>query len=80
MIMSNNVEHPKHYNTGKIEVISAIEDWNLDFHLGNVVKYVARAGKKDVSKTLEDLEKAKWYLERKISELERDVFQGTTKL
>lgn len=78
--MSNNVEHPKHYNTGKIEVISAIEDWNLDFHLGNVVKYVARAGKKDVSKTLEDLEKAKWYLERKISELERDVFQGTTKL
>ena len=78
--MSNNVEHPKHYNTGKIEVISAIEDWNLDFHLGNVVKYVARAGKKDVSKTLEDLEKAKWYLERKISELERNVFQGTTKL
>ena len=78
--MSNNVEHPKHYNTGKIEVISAIEDWNLDFHLGNVVKYVARAGKKDVSKTLEDLEKAKWYLERKISELEKNVFQGTTKL
>lgn len=78
--MSNNVKNPRHYNTGKIEVISAIEDWNLDFHLGNVVKYVARAGKKDSSKTIEDLEKAKWYLSRKIDELKRDEFQGTIKL
>jgi hypothetical protein len=76
----SNVEHPKHYNSGKIEVIAAIEDWNLGFHLGNVVKYVARAGKKDSSKTVEDLEKAKWYLERKIEEIKRDAFQGTIKL
>ena len=69
--MSNNVEHPKHYNTGKIEVISAIEDWNLDFHLGNVVKYVARAGKKDPKKELEDLKKAVFYLQRKVENLQK---------
>lgn len=61
------VNHPQHYNTGKIEVIVAIEDWNLGFHLGNVVKYVARAQHKD--KELEDLEKAMWYLKRYIDKL-----------
>lgn len=78
--MYDNVEKPRHYNTGKIEVISAIEEWALDYHLGNVVKYVARAGKKDPSKIVEDLEKARWYLNRKIEQLKRDEFQGTTKL
>lgn len=62
------VNHPGHYNVGKIEVIEAIEDWRLCFHLGNVVKYVARSGHK--GSQLEDLKKARWYLERKISELE----------
>jgi hypothetical protein len=60
------VSHPSHYNSGKIEVIEAIEDWNLGFHLGNSVKYIARAGKKDPAKEVEDLEKAKWYLSRRI--------------
>lgn len=46
----NEVSHPSHYNAGKIEVIEAIEDWGLCFHLGNSVKYVARAGKKDPQK------------------------------
>lgn len=78
--MSNSVENPKHYNTGNIEVISAIEDWNLNFHLGNVVKYIARAGKKDSDKIIEDLEKAKWYLTREIDNLKKERFQGTTKL
>jgi len=78
--MYDSVNKPKHYNTGNIEVISAIEDWNLDYHLGNVVKYVARAGKKDPSKTIEDLEKAKWYLSRKIEELNKKRCQGTIKL
>jgi hypothetical protein len=58
------VDHPKHYNVGDIEVIDAIEAWKLGFNLGNVVKYVARADYK--SKPLEDLKKAKWYLEREI--------------
>lgn len=63
------VNHPDHYNKGKIEVIDFIEDQKLGYHLGNTVKYVARAGKKDASKEIEDLEKAKWYLERKIKQL-----------
>jgi hypothetical protein len=78
--MYDNVEKPKHYNTGKIEVISAIEDWKLDYHLGNVVKYVARAGKKDPNKTIEDLEKAKWYLSRRIDQLKSANFEGNINL
>lgn len=60
------VNHPSHYTYGGIEVIDVIEAFNLDFHRGNVVKYVLRAGKKDPLKEIEDLEKAKWYLERYI--------------
>ncbi len=60
------VDHPKHYNVGGIEVIDAIKAWKLGFNLGNVVKYVARADYK--SKPLEDLKKAKWYLEREIEQ------------
>lgn len=62
--MSDAVDHPSHYNSGKIEVIDAIEDWNLGFHLGNVVKYIARSPHKGTP--IEDLKKAKWYLDRYI--------------
>lgn len=65
----NNIDHPKHYNSGKIEVIDAIEDWKLGFHLGNAIKYVARAGKKNPEKEIEDLEKAIWYINRQIKKL-----------
>lgn len=58
------VNHPKHYNVGKIEVIDAIEEWKLGFHLGNAVKYIARAEHK--GKAVEDLEKALWYLQREL--------------
>lgn len=58
------VNHPNHYNIGKIEVIDAIEDWGLNFSLGNAVKYIARADHK--GKPIEDLEKARWYIEREI--------------
>lgn len=51
------VNHPPHYTDGKIEVIDFIEDKKLGFHLGNAVKYIARAGKKDPEKTSEDLQK-----------------------
>ena len=64
------VNSPSHYADGKIEVIDFIEDKKLGFCLGNVVKYVARAGKKDPEKEVEDLKKARWYLERRIKELE----------
>lgn len=62
----NSVENPSHYNSGKIEVIDFIEDQNLNFHLGNAVKYISRAGKKDPKKFREDLEKAVWYLNREL--------------
>jgi len=69
--MSDNVNHPQHYTAGKIEVIDAIEDWKLGFHLGNTVKYVARAGKKSRDTEVEDLEKAAWYLNRRIENLKK---------
>lgn len=78
--MLSKVNHPEHYNIGKIEVIDAIEDWDLDFHLGNVLKYIVRAGVKDPLTYLEDLEKAKWYLDRKIKTLKTKSFEGPTKL
>ncbi len=62
------VNHPAHYNQGKIEVIDAIEDWDLNFNEGNVVKYVARHRHK--INPLEDLKKAKWYLDRIIRKYE----------
>jgi hypothetical protein len=62
--VSDNVNHPSHYNSGKIEVIEFIEDQRLNFHLGNAVKYISRAGRKDPSKTIEDLNKAIWYINR----------------
>ena len=67
--MNDAVNHPAHYTDGKIEVINFIEDKKLGYHLGNVVKYVCRAGKKDPEKEIEDLQKAEWYLHRKIQKL-----------
>lgn len=65
------VNHPAHYTTGKIEVYDFIEDQQLIYPLGNAVKYIARAGKKDPSKELEDLQKAAWYLARRIKQLKK---------
>lgn len=65
--MSDMVNHPAHYSGGGVEPITAIEAWGLGFCLGNAVKYIARAGKKDPNKTIEDLEKAVWYIQREIS-------------
>ncbi len=62
------VNHPKHYTVGKMEVIDVIEDQKLCYHLGNVVKYVLRSAHK--GRQIEDLKKARWYLDRKIQNLE----------
>lgn len=67
--MNDSINHPAHYTDGKIEVIDFIEDKKLGFHLGNTVKYICRAGKKDPEKTIEDLQKAEWYLHREIQRL-----------
>lgn len=62
--------NPKYYK-GKVEVIDAIEAWGLNFHRGNAIKYIARAGKKNKEKEIEDLEKASWYINREIQRLEK---------
>ena len=66
-IPPEQINHPSHYNQGKYEVIDVIEDWNLGFNLGNAVKYIGRAGHKD--DIVQDLKKAKWYIEREIKRL-----------
>ena len=63
----DDINHPSHYTRGKIEVIDFIEDQQLPYHLGNVIKYIARAGYK--GDKLEDLKKARWYLDRYINEV-----------
>ena len=65
------ISRPSHYAAGrKYETIEVIEDWRLGYRLGNVAKYVSRAGRKDPAKTIEDLKKAQWYLSREIEALE----------
>ena len=68
--MSDMVNHPSHYTDGGIETIDFIEAKNLPYHLGNAVKYISRAVKKCPEKTIENLQKAVWYINRYISMLE----------
>lgn len=67
--MNDAVNHPSHYTDGNIEVIDFIEDKKLNYHRGNAVKYICRAGKKDPEKEVEDLQKAAWYINREIQRL-----------
>lgn len=71
--MSGAVNSPSHYHKASgVEVIVAIEAWGLGFCLGNVIKYVARAGRKDSGTRMEDLHKARWYLNRELEALEQE--------
>ena len=70
MPSKNRVNHPNHYNKG-IETIDYIESWEMNFNIGNVIKYTTRAGYKD--NKLEDLQKAKWYLEREIGKAKGNI-------
>lgn len=74
--MHDPVNHPAHYTFGSIEVIEVIEDWELGYHLGNAVKYIARAPHK--GHMIEDLEKARWYLSREIQNLKEEEDEGRT--
>ena len=69
IIFPDPVNSPDHYTSGGIETIDFIEAKELDYNLGNVVKYITRAGKKNVKK-LEDLRKAQWYMNRAVETLE----------
>ena len=74
--MEEQVNHPSHYVKG-IEPIDIIESWDLNFSLGNAIKYILRSPYK--GKQIEDLEKARWYIDREIERLkkerDRDILQ-----
>ena len=76
--MAEAINHPAHYGgaDNPYEAIKVIEAWGLDksFNLGNTVKYISRAGKKGAA--LEDLKKARWYLDREIANMEKLDGQG----
>lgn len=71
------VNHPDHYGGegNPYEAIKVIKAWDLGFCLGNTVKYISRAGKKDPKKRIEDLRKAVWYLEQQINYEVLDEFE-----
>jgi hypothetical protein len=66
-----SIERPAHYTFSAIEPIAVIEAWALGFHLGNVLKYIARAGRK--GSRIDDLRKARWYLDREINRMDEEA-------
>lgn len=74
MKVADIVNHPPHYKTGGFECLDVIEALGLDYHLGNCLKYLWRAGRKGGGeKLVEDLKKARFYLDRKIANLETTI-------
>jgi hypothetical protein len=70
----SRIDHPSHYRQDSgHEAIDVIEAWGLNFNLGNTVKYISRNGIKDPERQIEDLEKARWYLDREIKNLKNSV-------
>jgi hypothetical protein len=76
--MSEQVDHPQHYGgeDNLYEAIKVIDAWGLGFSLGNTVKYISRAGKKNKEKELEDLKKALWYLQHHIKTLSNNEMES----
>lgn len=70
--MADNIVRPAHYTAYSIEPIAVINSWGLNFNLGNVIKYVARAGKKRRTTPLQDLQKARQYLDFEIERIGTD--------
>lgn len=70
---SDIINRPAHYTSGSIEPIDYIISHAMNFNRGNVIKYITRAGIKGdgLKYEIEDLEKAKWYIEREISRLKK---------
>ena len=63
------VNRPEHYASLSIEPINVIESWALNYNLGNCIKYISRLNRKHPEKAIEELSKARWYLDREISKL-----------
>ena len=78
--VGDKVDHPSHYHKGTYEAINVIEAWKLEFCLGNAVKYISRAGHKEAAKEIEDLEKALWYLNRRIEYLKERKLEEATRM
>lgn len=71
---SNEISKPSHYCEGrKYEPKDVIRDWNLNFNLGNVVKYISRNGRKQNESSLKDLQKARQYLDFEIVALKKEI-------
>lgn len=70
--MSDKISNPAHYTYSKFEPKDVIREYNLNFNLGNVIKYIVRAGRKDGNTILDDLRKARQYLDFEIEFLEKD--------
>lgn len=72
--MSEQVNHPEHYGgkNNPYEAIKVIDNWKSSFCIGNAIKYLARAGRKDPEKIVEDLRKAVWYINHEIEQLEKN--------
>lgn len=68
--MESAINHPSHYGgeNNPYEAIKVINAWTSDFYIGNILKYICRAGKKESE--IEDLKKARWYLDHKIKLLQ----------
>ena len=67
--MKKKINHPDHYNKGGIEVISFLDAWEMNFNRGSAIKYICRAGIKDLETEIEDLGKAAWYINHEIKRL-----------
>ena len=76
LVKTSAVNHPSHYNKGTIEVWDFISDWGLNFDRGNAIKYLCRAGEKDPTKEIQDLEKAIAYINHEISVLTGEIEHG----
>ena len=73
-VTDSAVDHPSHYTMGGIEVIDAITAWGFaeGFNRGNAIKYIARAGRKNKEAEVEDLRKARWYIDEEIRRLTKE--------
>lgn len=75
MKLNEGIDHPVHYGGDTVyEAIKVIEAWGLGFCLGNALKYICRAGRK--GSELDDLRKARWYIDREIAKKESERRQG----
>ena len=76
--MSDKISVPEHYTFSEYEPKDVIWAWHLDFYLGNVVKYIARAGRKAGSTKIEDLQKARQYIDFELEKLQEPTPQSVT--